>query len=312
VNPSAGVHVIMPKLYAPVKCGMLIPETSDKRVLFYLPWEGNTCVGTTDARVPLTELPTAPASDVEFIVKESVNYLRLDAEDVRRDITAAWSGIRPLVRDLTKTDTSKLSRDHVVEVDDQSGLVTIVGGKWTTCRLMAEHTVDRALQFHRQRIHAPHPCRTWFLSLHGSDLTIDSTAGSDSIASAEVNSIKASLALTRQFGLNPDDATYLVRNYGPVLATELCKLGNLEKIVPTQPVVRAELEWAVRHEMAETVADVIGHRTRLAFVDPDQTLRVLDEIVDFIGNIKEWSTERRLQEYDGAKRLLDTMRYKLE
>jgi glycerol-3-phosphate dehydrogenase len=127
ITPAAGVHIVAPSLYSPARTAMLIPETSDGRVLFYINWEGNTLIGTTDSKSELTPLPVAPTQDVDFIVNESVKYLDVSPEEVKRDITAAWSGIRPLVRDPTSSDTSKLSRDHVVEVDEKSGLITIAG-----------------------------------------------------------------------------------------------------------------------------------------------------------------------------------------
>lgn len=313
ITPAGGVHIVMPKLYSPPKCGMLIPETSDGRVLFYLPWENNTCVGTTDAKSELTPLPTAPQKDVQFIVAESAKYLDISEAQVKRDISAAWCGIRPLVRDPTSTDTSKLSRDHVVEVDETSGLITIAGGKWTTCRLMAQHTVDKALDVHRAKIHARHPCRTWFLRLLGSDYGIDSTAGSNTIASADVIATKSSIDLARDYGIEYDDASHLVKNYGSKHAKEICevgtKTGTLIPVIPNQHILKAEIRWAVDHEMAETVSDVIGHRTRLAFIDPRETQRVLSELVDEIGNIKNWSNERRVKEYDDAKTFLGTMMY---
>ena len=260
-------------------------------------------MGTTDARSELTPLPLAPAKDVEFIVKESANYLQVDPEDLKRDITAAWCGIRPLVRDPESKDTSKLSRDHVVEVDEHSGLITIAGGKWTTSRLMAEHTVDKALNVHRGKIHAKHPCRTWFLKLIG-------THGS---ASDEVGATKTALHLARDFQLEFDDAVYLVRNYGCTLARSVCEMGkankSLQPIIPNQRVLKAELQWAVEHEMAESVTDVIGHRTRLAFIDPRETKRVLGDIVEEIGRLKQWSTERKIVEYESSARFLDSMTY---
>ena len=313
IIPAAGVHIVAPKLYSPAKCAMLIPETSDGRVLFYINWENNTLIGTTDAKSELTSLPLAPTKDVDFIVAESVKYLDLNPEDVKRDITAAWSGIRPLVRDLTKADTSKLSRDHVVEVDEKSGLVTIAGGKWTTCRLMAEHTVDKALDVHRGKVHAKYPCRTWFLKLVGADESIDSTGGSNTVSSSEVVGTKAAMELARKFGIEYDDATYLVRNYGSVHAKDVCELGAkrdaLSTVVPNQSIMMAEIHWAVEHEMAETVTDVIGHRTRLAFVEPKETRRVLSDIVEVVAGLKGWGTERKIQEFDEASKFLSTMEY---
>ena len=313
ITPAAGVHVIAPSLYSQPRTAMLIPETSDGRVLFYINWEGNTLIGTTDSKSELTPLPVAAQKDVDFIVNESVKYLDISAEDVRRDITAAWSGIRPLVRDPTSADTSKLSRDHVVEVDDKSGLITIAGGKWTTSRLMAEHTIDKALDVHRAKIHAKHPCRTWLLRLVGTNQNIDSSAGSDTMEQSQVIATKDAMNLSRDYGLEYDDAMYLIRNYGSDAAKSLCDLGksrdSLVPLVPHQRVLKAELQWAIEHEMAETVCDVIGHRTRLAFVEPNHTKKILSDIVEEIGALKNWSNERKIREFEEATKFLSTMTY---
>ncbi len=311
IIPAGGVHIVMPKLYSPQKCGMLIPETTDGRVLFYLPWENNTCVGTTDAKSDLTPLPIAPEKDVDFIVDESIRYLNISREDAKRDITAAWCGLRPLVRDLTSKDTSRLSRDHVVEICKKSGLVTIAGGKWTTSRLMAEQTVDKALEYHRGKVHATYPCRTWFLKLLGTDPAIDSFGGAATVTDYEVVATKTALKLAKEYGLEYDDTMALIRHYGSLVAKEVCQLGkgdnSLTPVIPNQSILHAELAWAVRREMAESVTDVIANRTRLAFIDPVETKRVLSDIVDTIGNLKEWSNERRVIEFEKATAFLDTM-----
>ena len=301
IIPAGGVHIVMPKLYSPPTVGLLIPETSDGRVLFYLPWENNTCVGTTDAKSPLTALPVASEKDVEFIISESAKYLQIVESDVKKDVTAAWCGIRPLVRDLDSTDTSKLSRDHIVEIDEKSGLVTIAGGKWTTCRLMAEQTVDKALAKHRGKIHAKFPCRTWFIKLFGSEV---------SDVPAPILANQTCLHLCREFGIESDDASHLVRNYGPVNAREICAMGLLDPLVPNQRILKAEVQWAVQHEMAETVVDVIGNRTRLAFIDPKATREILEDIVEQIGEVKKWTTQRKIEEFDSASMFLESMMYK--
>uniref|UniRef100_A0A8U8C6H7 Glycerol-3-phosphate dehydrogenase n=1 Tax=Geospiza parvula TaxID=87175 RepID=A0A8U8C6H7_GEOPR len=122
-QPSAGVHIVMPGYYSPDNMGLLDPDTSDGRVIFFLPWEKMTIAGTTD---------------------KVRNYLGPDVEVRRGDVLAAWSGIRPLVTNPDSKDTQSLSRNHVVTVSD-SGLITIAGGKWTTYRAMARDTIDAAV-----------------------------------------------------------------------------------------------------------------------------------------------------------------------
>ena len=178
---------------------------------------------------------------------------------------------------------------------------------------MAQHTVDKALDVHRGKINAKYPCRTWFLRLVGTNPAIDSSAGSDTLEQSQVIATKDAMNISRNYGLEYDDAMYLVRNYGSDAAKSLCELGkgrdSLVPLVPHQRVLKAELQWAIENEMAETVCDVIGHRTRLAFVEPNNTRRILSDIVEEIGAIKNWSNERKITEFEEATRFLSTMTY---
>lgn len=178
---------------------------------------------------------------------------------------------------------------------------------------MAAHTVDKALEVHRGKIYAKHPCRTWFLRLIGTDLAVDSSAGSDSLTQSQVIGTRTAINLAREYAIEYDDAVYLVRNYGSTNAKALCEIGkkhdSLVPLVPHQRMLRAELQWAIEHEMAETVCDVIGHRTRMAFVEPNHTRRILSDIVEEIGKLKGWSTERKIREFEEATKFLSTMVY---
>ncbi|EPB73147.1 FAD dependent oxidoreductase [Ancylostoma ceylanicum] len=146
-TPSSGVHIVLPGYYCPTKTGLLDPDTSDGRVLFLLPWERMTIAGTTDAPSEVTLSPAPKNSDVEFILQEVRSYLSKTVPVRRGDVTSAWSGLRPLVRDPNKKDTKSLARNHIIEIS-KSGLITIAGGKWTTYRHMAEETVDACVKAH--------------------------------------------------------------------------------------------------------------------------------------------------------------------
>lgn len=163
---AAGVHLILPDHFSPDKyvgiprstprsrcdascesvcsMGLIIPKTRDDRVLFFFPWEGMTICGTTDSPSEITMTPAPTEDDVRFIIEESNLYLnrRVTAKDVK----AAWSGVRPLVRDpslpVTGNATSQISRKHVVE-ESKTGLVSIMGGKWTTYRRMAQDAIEK-------------------------------------------------------------------------------------------------------------------------------------------------------------------------
>ncbi|CAH1286454.1 unnamed protein product [Diabrotica balteata] len=143
--PSSGVHITLPGYYSPEQMGLLDPDTSDGRVIFFLPWQRHTIAGTTDLPCKVTHNPKPTEDEIMFILEEVKNYLNPDVEVRRGDVLSAWSGIRPLVSDPNKPDTQSLARNHIVHVSE-SGLVTIAGGKWTTYRSMAVETIDEAIR----------------------------------------------------------------------------------------------------------------------------------------------------------------------
>ena len=134
VAPSAGVHVTLPNYYSPQTMGMLDPATSDGRVIFFLPWQGNAIAGTTDSASPVEANPIPKEEEIQWILGEVRNYLSKDIEVRREDVLSAWSGIRPLVRDPDAKNTESLVRNHMINISP-SGLLTIAGGKWTTYRV---------------------------------------------------------------------------------------------------------------------------------------------------------------------------------
>ncbi len=141
---SRGTHLVMPGTLLDGNSGLLVPDTSDGRVVFALPWLGRTLVGTTDVAVEYPDAnPAAPSRYAEFLIDEVKKYL---PDAGKAEIHSAFTGIRPLVSEIPSASTSKIARSHAIFVS-ASGLVTVAGGKWTTSRLMAEDTVSKAAQF---------------------------------------------------------------------------------------------------------------------------------------------------------------------
>ena len=125
--------------------GLLDPATSDGRVIFFLPWQGNTIAGTTDSPALVETEPKAAEEEIRWVLEEVRHYLSPDIKVRRGDVLSAWSGLRPLVRNPAAASTEGLVRNHMIYVSP-SGLLTIAGGKWTTYRAMAQETVDEAVK----------------------------------------------------------------------------------------------------------------------------------------------------------------------
>lgn len=144
VAPSSGIHITLPKYYSPGSMGLIDPNTSDGRVIFFLPWEGNAIAGTTDSPSEVSQDPIPREEEINWILDEIRNYLSPDIKVRRGDVLSAWSGIRPLVKNPKAKNSESLVRNHMIDVSP-SGLLTIAGGKWTTYRAMAEETVNTAI-----------------------------------------------------------------------------------------------------------------------------------------------------------------------
>jgi glycerol-3-phosphate dehydrogenase len=319
VRGAAGVHVVLPDHYSPSRMGLIVPKTSDGRVLFFLPWEGGTISGTTDTESELTMEPRATDRDVGFILQEANKYLRDEKSVSIKDVKAAWAGIRPLVVDPSAPvgtgGTKSISRTHVIEVSAVGNLVTIAGGKWTTYRKMAEETVDRVLRDlpHVHEGRAVRAVSTLGKKIIGADR-------SGVIASSKFDRIQ--VTLREDFRISKDVAIHLVHNYGTraLQIAEMCKKGSdifEKKIVQSDgaprrinvkyPFLEAEVIFAIRHEYALNPIDVIARRTRIAFIDSVAAEKSIDRIVDLMGDELKWSRSKRREEAAITRRWLKTM-----
>jgi glycerol-3-phosphate dehydrogenase len=144
LSPSQGTHIVLPRSFLPGGSAVMVPKTDDGRVIFAVPWQGRTLVGTTDVPVGAATMePRALPEEVKFLLVHANRYL--SSHILERDVLAVFSGLRPLVKDPKGHRGAALSRDHTVVVSP-SGLVTVTGGKWTTYRLMAEDAVNQAVE----------------------------------------------------------------------------------------------------------------------------------------------------------------------
>lgn len=238
VTVSQGSHFVLPKSFLPGTHALMVPKTADGRVLFAIPWHGAVVVGTTDEGVPAASLePRAMEIETEFLNHHIEIYFGRKPQNA--EVLSMWSGLRPLVRKQGTKGTAALSREHTVLVS-QSHLVSVTGGKWTTYRRMGEDAINIAAK----TANLPHrPSATQELRLYGwsEEAAANSYADHDfSVYGSEQSSIDG-LAAT-----------------SPALA------GLLH---PRLPYRLAEVAWAIRHEMARCVEDVLSRRTRALFLD---------------------------------------------
>jgi glycerol-3-phosphate dehydrogenase len=311
VAPASGVHVILPGYYSPSTMGLIDPSTSDGRVIFFLPWQGNTIAGTTDAPAKVTSNPMPDEDSIRWILGEISHYLAPDVNVRRGDVLAAWCGLRPLVKDPKAKNTESLVRNHLVDISE-SGLVTCAGGKWTTYRQMAEECVDAAVEAFSLKtkpfLNAPR--------VSGTDVVDDGAILDGSCQTHKVRLIGAHgfsktlfIHLIQHFGVETEVAKHLTESYGDRAWTvaALCKATDKrfpakgERISQLYPFVDGEVRYACRHEYANTAVDVLARRTRLAFLNAQAALEALPKIIDIMTQELKWDKHRQDLEWKESK-----------
>ncbi|KAK5127335.1 hypothetical protein LTR85_006674 [Meristemomyces frigidus] len=317
VAPSSGVHVVLPGYYSPSDMGLIDPHTSDGRVIFFLPWQGNTIAGTTDAPCDITPNPVAGEKEINWILSEVQNYLQPEINVRRGDVLAAWSGIRPLVRDPKKSKSEGLVRNHLVTTS-QSGLLTISGGKWTTYRQMAEEAVDEALkEFPISTRSVSNPPLVSGVEGYHEDMKLDGTCQTHQVRLIGAHGFSKTLFinLIQHYGLETEVAQHLTESYGDRAwkVAALCDPTEErfpvrgKRISPLYPYVDGEVRYAVRHEYALTAVDVLARRTRLAFLNAQAALESLPQVIDLMGEELKWSKARKAQEWKDGLNFLGSM-----
>ncbi len=262
IAPSQGVHLVLDRSFLPGDSAIMVPHTSDGRVMFAIPWHNRALLGTTDTPIEKVELePTPLDQEIEFILETAARYLARNP--TRADILSVYTGIRPLVK-ASEASTAALSREHTIHVA-KSGLLSIAGGKWTTYRKMAEDCVDHAATL---ACLDEQPCLTKKLNIHGYHQHAE------------------------EFGE--------LRYYGSAAVgiRELIEADrSLERpLHPALPMMAAQVVWAARHEMARTVDDVLARRTRMLFLDARAAVAVAPEaahlLASVLGRDDAWQREQ--------------------
>ena len=259
ISPSQGVHLVFDRSFLPGDSAIMVPHTKDGRVMFAIPWNGHTLVGTTDSRIKDLALEPQPLpEEIDFILETAGRYLH--KVPARADVLSVFVGIRPLVNEGEgKTNTAALSRDHTIRIDG-SKLLTITGGKWTTYRHMAEDCINQAATL----AELPDvPPVTHGLKIHGFQKT-------------------KSLGTFASYGSDAVALEDLIRSDS--------SLG--EPLHPALQYCGAEVLWATRVEMARTVEDVLARRTRALFLNAraasEMAPRVASIMAPELGRDEAW------------------------
>jgi glycerol-3-phosphate dehydrogenase len=273
LKSSSGVHIILPERFVPPATGLMIPKTDDGRVLFILPWQGHALIGTTDNPAEIVDHPRAKEEEVEYLLRYINRYFDVDVK--RGDVTAVWSGLRPLIQAPEAQNTAQLVREHMIQASP-SGLLTVAGGKWTSYRRMAEEAVDHAVGLFGLR--PARLCRTGHLPLAG----------------AERFDPSGEAVLVRIWGLAPDIAHHLHHAYGDQAGrvAVLAQAGFGARLHPQHPFIEAEAVYTARCEFAERAMDVLARRMPLALLDNAAAKAALPRVVELMAAELGWDQAR--------------------
>ena len=263
IAPSQGVHIVLDKRFLGGDTAIMVPRTRDARVMFAIPWHDHAVVGTTDT--PITEVslePRALSEEIDFILETASGYL--SEPPSRSDVLSVFAGIRPLVKAGDVGNTSALSREHTIQIS-KSGLLTMAGGKWTTYRRMAEDCVNHAATLAGLD---ERPCVTRDLRIHGYHQH------------------------AAQFGPLADYGEDALKIAGLIEGRP-----ELDVVLDAAlPVRAAQVYWAVRHEMARTVDDVLARRTRALSLNAKAAMRMAPEVARLmaaaLGRDGEWQQQQ--------------------
>jgi len=252
IIPSQGIHLVVDQHFLGGNDALMIPKTSDGRVLFAVPWQDKVVLGTTDTLIKKPKLePKAFEKEIDFILNTAANYLSPPPQ--RSDVLSVFVGLRPLARPQEgSTKTKEISRSHKIVVSE-SQLVSLLGGKWTTFRKMGQDTVD------------------YFYRLTGQKL------------------IKSQSSDLKIYGFTEKQIEGHLKFYGSYakkiheLIDSDLSLGTL--LHPHYPFTFAEIQWAVQHEMAMTLEDVLARRIRILILDARVALEIAPKVAKFIAKL---------------------------
>src|SRR5665213_545100 len=250
IRPSQGIHLVLDKSFLQSEDAIMIPHTDDGRVLFVIPWQGKVLVGTTDT--PLnshSSEPRALESEIEFVLKTAGKFLNKKPE--RSDVLSVFAGLRPLAATNDESEkTKEISRSHKIIISS-SGLVSVVGGKWTTYRKMAEDTLHKIME---RKMLTYKKGSTENLQIHGYSTELKKSNHLSYYGSDE-NGIKRLIEANESF------------------AETLSKETNISI---------AQVIWAVRNEMARTVEDFLARRTRVLFFDSKLAISLAPKVASIM------------------------------
>ena len=276
VRMSKGAHIVVPGNAIRSKSGVIIK--TDVSVLFIIPWGDKWIVGTTDTDYDSDpNTPIATRKDVNYIINQANRVLEPKLN--QNQVIGVFAGLRPLISTNEDSKTTDLSREHVVD-HPVPGFVSIAGGKYTTYRVMAEDAIDAAVVDLKR-------------------LTPDSCTESLAIVGADGYSVlkNQKVGIAKSYGVSESTVEHLLNRYGSLFVEVLEATQSnpklMKPLIENLPYIGGEIRYAVTHEGAISISDVLSRRTRINFEAPDQGRSIVNEVAEIIAEPLGWSKEER-------------------
>jgi len=290
---SKGVHILLP-LDDRTTDAVVVPKTDDGRVIFAIPWLGRLLVGTTDDEVTHEDELVVKRSEVEYLLRQLNRYL--SRPFAVEDVVGGFAGVRPLVSQGKGAGTKKLIREHEVEVDRESGLISVLGGKWTTYRAMAEDAINAV----QQQLGLPvGGCLTRERHLSGSE--------------GYIADYPQTLAAT--YGVAEPTARHLSEKFGTNAAAVLDLARQqpdlVQLIVAGFPAIQAEIAYSARNEMAATLDDVLERRTGVQFLSWKTAIAAAPVAAAVMQKEMGWDADHTQHEVDDYVRTISSWMQKI-
>lgn len=302
VVPAKGVHITVPRARLPIRSAMIVPSVHDKRFCFAVPWYDSIVIGTTDTEYKGDiERVVAEEDEIQYIL-DAVNAMFPAHAITRADVSGTFAGLRPLIRDANKPagSTADLSRQHRLD-RSADGLVSISGGKLTTYRPMAKETVDLVVKVLKREYAKSLKMRI------GASRTHQMGLGGFEVGDDFEGRFREPLYLmARDIGLSHETALYLPTVYGcstPQVLDLVIKDPTLAKLLsPDHPYVLAQVAYAVKHESAVTLDDVLSRRIRLTITDRKAADQCAEMAADVLARLFSWTSEERLAHIEAFRK----------
>jgi glycerol-3-phosphate dehydrogenase len=270
---SSGIHIVVSKDFLFSNEALLIPNTSDGRIIFILPYLNHCLIGTTDNKCVYDENIKASDKEIEYLLNEVNKYFIKALR--KEDILSSWSGIRPLIKNDNKNKTEQILREHSINIS-KNGLVSIAGGKWTTYRKMAEDMIDFLID--KNYIEKRKRCQTKDYKLF-----------SNEIKYSKLEKLISFYPITTQ---TKESLITLYGNNATTVLNIANELNDFELIHKDLAYLKAEIIYCIEYEFVKKPIDFLSRRLGLCFVDKKAALDCVETVCKEMAKLYNWNEDK--------------------